>query len=123
LVGLLAGLVALGELRRAGQPVAEPWLAAALHDLPLLWIMLYGCALHAAAGFMPRGIRWFGAALVLGGGLVFVGVHGAGVLAAGTLSDRGRGLWAHGLMGGFFGVLHLVYAVYLAVTERRRVPA
>src|ERR1700691_2429541 len=32
----------------------EPWL------LVPVWMILYGCALHAAGFFMPRGFRWFG---------------------------------------------------------------
>src|SRR6267154_136506 len=35
--------------------------------LPLSWVILYGCAFHAAGFFMPRGMRLFGWALILGG--------------------------------------------------------
>jgi len=31
-----------------------------------------------------------------------------------------RGAYAHGIMGFFFGVLHLAYGVYLYFTEQRK---
>src|ERR1043166_4633402 len=66
--------------------------------LPLSWVILYGCAFHAAGFFMPRGMRLFGWAFIIGGCALF----------ALGLPDRGRPLdWAHGLMGLFFGALHL----------------
>jgi len=83
-------------------------------DLGLLtvgWIILYGCALHAAGFFMPRGMKIFGWAFVLGGC----------VLAAivGKFAWPGPFyLYAHGMMGLFFGALHLAYGVYLYFTER-----
>lgn len=79
--------------------------------LPLGWVVLYGCAFHAAGFFMPRGMRLFGWAFVIGGcGLFAVGI-----------ADRIR--WsdfAYGIMGFFFGVLHLAYGIYLYFTEQRR---
>src|SRR6266702_8528742 len=39
--------------------------------LPLSWVVLYGCAFHAAGFFMPRGMRIFGWALIVGGCGVF----------------------------------------------------
>jgi hypothetical protein len=79
--------------------------------LPLSWVILYGCAFHAAGFFMPRGMRLFGWAFIIGGCALF----------ALGLPDRGRPLdWAHGLMGLFFGALHLAYGVYLYFTEQRR---
>src|SRR4051812_44932068 len=35
--------------------------------LPVSWILLYGCALHAAGFFTPRGIRLLGWLFILGG--------------------------------------------------------
>jgi len=46
-------------------PHARPWEAASLFGCPG-GIALYGCALHAAGFFMPRGMKVFGWALVLG---------------------------------------------------------
>jgi hypothetical protein len=79
--------------------------------LPLIWVVLYGCAFHAAGFFMPRGMRIFGWAFILGG---------CGLFAAG-LPDWARPLdYAHGIMGFFFGGLHLAYGIYLYFTEHRR---
>jgi len=85
--------------------------AEAAGGLPLLWIVLYGCAFHAAGFFMPRGMKIFGWAFVVGGCVLF---------AAGV-PDRARPLdYAHGIMGVFFGGLHLAYGFYLYLTEHRR---
>src|ERR1044071_7814978 len=35
--------------------------------LPVSWILLYGCALHAAGFFTPRGIRLLGWLFIVGG--------------------------------------------------------
>jgi hypothetical protein len=78
--------------------------------LPLLWFVLYGCAFHAAGFFMPRGMKIFGWAFVVGG----CGLFAAGVPACSRPLD-----YAHGIMGFFFGALHLAYGVYLYFTERR----
>jgi hypothetical protein len=76
--------------------------------LPLGWIVLYGCALHAAGFFMPRGMKLFGWLFVLGG---------CGLFALG-IPDLPRATYIHGVMGLFFGALHLAYGVYLYFTEK-----
>jgi hypothetical protein len=78
--------------------------------LPLIWVVLYGCAFHAAGFFMPRGMKIFGWAFVVGGCVLFA----VGVPAWARPLD-----YAHGIMGFFFGGLHLAYGVYLYFTERR----
>jgi hypothetical protein len=78
--------------------------------LPALWIVLYGCAIHAAGFFMPRGMKLFGWVFILGGCSLFW-------LAFQRPPTCRLG---HGLMGAFFGVLHLAYGVYLYFTERDR---
>jgi hypothetical protein len=77
--------------------------------LPLAWVVLYGCALHAAGFFMPRGIKLFGWAFVVGGCALF---------AAGIPDWPKRADYAHGIMGSFFGLLHLAYGTYLYFTEK-----
>ena len=65
--------------------------------LPAAWIILYGCALHAAGFFMPRGMKMFGWAFVLGG---------CGLFALGAPEGlRPIYLYAHSMMGLFFGAL------------------
>jgi len=89
---------------------AAAWIANdALLLLPAMWVGIYGCALHAAGFFMPRGIRLFGWCFLLVGGLTLLG----------TLSGQIR-CPPHLLMGLFFGVLHLAYGVYLYFTEQRK---
>src|SRR6266550_1562730 len=79
--------------------------------LPLSWVVLYGCAFHAAGFFMPRGMRIFGWAFV---------VAGCGLFATGIPDHIDRLDFAYGIMGTFFGVLHMAYGVYLYFTEQRR---
>ncbi len=79
--------------------------------LPLIWVVLYGCAFHAAGFFMPRGMKIFGWAFIIGG----CGLFAAGVPGWARPLD-----YAHGIMGFFFGGLHLAYGVYLYFTEQRR---
>src|SRR5438132_840899 len=74
------------------------------------WLAFYGCALHAAGFFMPRGIKLFGWTFILGG---------CGLSALGA-PDVPRPLYAHGVMGLFFGGLHLAYGIYLFCTEKRK---
>jgi hypothetical protein len=79
--------------------------------LPLSWVVLYGCAFHAAGFFMPRGMKVFGWTFILGGCLLF---------AIGVPNGLDPAHYAHGTMGFFFGGLHLAYGVYLYFTEPRR---
>lgn len=100
LVALLAGVFnVLNE---------NPWRAGLLAQL---WVVVYGCALHAAGFFTPRGIRVFGWLFVLGGcALTFAASHWPELRSPAA---------AHGVMGVFFGAFHLAYGLYLSVTEPR----
>src|SRR5437660_8056531 len=48
------------------------WLQGGADLLPGVWVVLYGCALHAAGFFMPRGMRLFGWCFVVAGGGLLV---------------------------------------------------
>jgi hypothetical protein len=74
--------------------------------LPAVWMALYGCALHSAGFFMPRGFKLFGWAFILAACIW--------VLAA-------RPWWPHAsvAMGVFFGGAHMAYGLYLYFTEKR----
>ncbi len=77
-----------------------------------LWMVLYGCALHAAGFFMPRGMKLFGWLFILAGcavGARFGVSHSVAAFPA-----------AHLVMGGSFGGLHLAYGLYLYFTEKRK---
>lgn len=77
--------------------------------LVVFWSWLYGCAVHAAGFFMPRGVRWLGWVFILAGSVLLI--------ALGLLSHRLLSLPPHLLMGGIFGGLHLAHGIYLHFTE------
>ncbi len=77
--------------------------------LPVAWILLYGCALHAAGFFTPRGIRLLGWLFILGGCSLTLSSISVGARLAYTQS--------HLIMGLFFGGLQLAYGVYLHFTD------
>ena len=79
--------------------------------LPPIWMTLYGCALHAAGFFTPRGLKWLGWVFIGGGTFVFLVVIFCGLRVPhiGNL-----------MMGAGFGGLHLAYGVYLYFTEKRK---
>lgn len=109
---IIGAMVLAGAMLRS--PSDGPALAApdglALVSLPAIWVVLYGCALHAAGFYATRGMRLFGWVLVAGG------------CAALGLVRSGQPLLqlGHGIMGLFFGCLHLAYGIYLYFTEPRR---
>jgi hypothetical protein len=80
--------------------------------LPVAWILLYGCALHAAGFFTPRGMRLLGWLFICGGGSVS--------LSSMAVDVRFPMAGGHLFMGLFFGGLQLAYGVYLHVTDKPR---
>jgi hypothetical protein len=82
--------------------------------LAFFWVLLYGCAIHAAGFFMPRGIKWFGWMIIAGDS----GFFGVPFLLHPSLNVN-----AHWLMGIFFGALHLAYGAYLYLTEKGKLAA
>ncbi|MBI2926889.1 MAG: hypothetical protein HYY24_14425 [Verrucomicrobia bacterium] len=109
--GLVAGLVLLIHMGHPPPGAGAAENVVAMLWLPLAWIVLYGCAMHAAGFFMPRGMKIFGWAFILGG---------CGFFALGIPDAVPRHIYAHGLMGFFFGALHLAYGGYLYFTEKRK---
>ena len=111
--GLIAGIAVLLHIApgHTGE-AAEPKIAnvVGMLWLPCGWIVLYGCAIHAAGFFMPRGMKLLGWLFILGG---------CGMFALG-IPDLPRHIYAHGIMGFFFGALHLAYGIYLYFTEKRK---
>jgi len=104
---LFVGFVASTVAAVAGNQLAKAvWLI-----LPI-WMVLYGCALHAAGFFMPRGIKLFG------WGFILAGCGLAGFIAVcRRLPEQGT---AHLVMGASFGAFHVAYGVYLYFTEKRK---
>ena len=78
-------------------------------QMPFFWALFYGCALHSAGFFMPRGVKWFG--------WIYVGLALGIILLVGIILPD-RHINGHLLMGFFFGVLHLTYGAYLYLTEK-----
>jgi len=101
LVGLLAGIFNVLN--------ANSWHASLLAQL---WVIVYGCALHAAGFFMPRGIRLFGWLFVLGGCAITFATQSQPALRTTEA--------AHYVMGAFFGLLQLAYGIYLFFSENRK---
>jgi hypothetical protein len=77
--------------------------------LTFIWLLFYGCALHAAGFFMPRGVKLFG--------WIYIGLASGSLFFLGMVRPEVE-LNAHWLMGFFFGVLHLAYGAYLYLTEK-----
>ena len=94
--------------------VATQWGndTAAKEILVLFWCLCFGCGIHAAGFFMPRGIKWFGWLFILAGiGLIACMVAGIDLLR--TFRSP------HLLMAAIFGGLHLIYGFYLYFTEQK----
>jgi len=79
--------------------------------LTFIWLLFYGCALHSAGFFMPRGMKLFG--------WIFIGFSCATLCVLVFILPRNIEINAHWLMGIFFGVLHLAYGTYLYLTEKK----
>jgi hypothetical protein len=101
-VGMMAGVICLLHVDRDEIPVL----------LPVLWMFLYGCAIHAAGFFMPRGIRLFAWGFIILGCVLLVSLQFADVQMPIKLG--------HAEMGLFFGVFQLAYGIYLYFTEQRK---
>jgi hypothetical protein len=101
LVGFAAGCYCL--LRE--QP-SIAWLLA------LAWVIIYGCALHAAGFFMQNRIKVVG--------WIFIVAGCALLFASRTWPTLRTAEAAHYLMGIFFGALHVACGVYLYFTEKRK---
>lgn len=79
--------------------------------VPVLWIALYGCALHAAGWFTTRGLRWFGLVNLLPACLALPFV----------MRPPGECPWQtpHLVMGAWLGILHLAFGSWLYCTEKK----
>jgi len=106
---LLAGMVCSGALAL----LDVNWFV----DLAmvLIWMLFYGCALHAAGFFTARGIKWFGWVFITSA-IIFIVIFLTGHCPAYPLSGNI-------LMGASFGLLHLAYGSYLYFTEKKTAAA
>lgn len=101
-------IIAIGETPKAHLDMS----------LPLIWSILYGCALHSAGFFISRGVKWFGWLYIAAAfGIVFMCI----LFRYYQFDDEFsfiQGLSPNWFMGFFFGALHLVYGGYLYLTEK-----
>lgn len=96
--------------------LADPEGKAKAGSVSLVWCILYGCALHSAGFFMPRGIKLLGWMFILiGCGFILALMFTNQDLALDPLFDS-RGLF----MGFTFGGLHLAYGIYLYLSKQRK---
>lgn len=102
-IGLLASVLIL---------LALPEGSLEIFWLPAIWMALYGCAIHAAGFFMPRGIKLFGWLFIFASCAVSVALTASWLPRSPASS--------HLLMGVCFGGLHLFYGIYLYFTEDRK---
>lgn len=79
-----------------------------------LWVLCYGLALLATATFAPPSIRRLGRAFVASGLIAFVG-NQAGFFSTGDINFFTTPF----IMGGTFGVLHLLYGLAVLWSARR----
>jgi len=78
----------------------------------ILCVLFYGCAVHAAGFFMPRGMKLFAWGMIGGALVLLIGLS--------ALELEVHAITSHLLMGFFFGLLHLAYGAYLYLTEKRK---
>jgi hypothetical protein len=101
--------------------LADPEGRANAGIVSLVWCILYGCALHAAGFFMPRGIKLLGWLFILiGCGFILaLMINFHGTIGESSPLDPlfdSRGLF----MGLAFGGLHLAYGTYLYLSKQRK---
>ncbi|MDR3456188.1 MAG: hypothetical protein P4N60_01975 [Verrucomicrobiae bacterium] len=111
-IGLaLAGLALVHFSHPKEVTIDGEYVAGRLMNLISMWACLYGCAIHAAAFFMPRGVRWLGWIFIIAGLVAFIwNWSGSNCLTCFS---------PHLLMAAIFGGLHLAYGIYLYFTEKK----
>lgn len=77
--------------------------------LALLWVLFYGCGLHAAGFFAPRGVKLLGWSFI---------ACACVLLLVAVITNSDFSFKAHWLMGFFFGGLQLAYGAYLYLTGK-----
>ena len=113
-------------MRMALRAIAPPMLVGGvvgigliviLHDLTLaalIWVLCYGLALLATAGFSPRSLVRLGWAFVMAGLVLFLAWATTGDIRL-LSSDEAP---ASAVMGLTFGLLHVIYALAVFFTKK-----
>jgi hypothetical protein len=105
LLGALAAVMLFNSSTLAGEAL-----------LPPVWMSLYGCSLHSAGFFTPRGIRVLGRVFVLVGAVLLLLTHCLAKDSPLSSAMPNGNL----LMALAFGGLHLAAGIYLYFTEKHR---
>ena len=103
-----AGLMTLCLLPVGSKEDSHAWLNWILVSL---WLVFYGCGLHAAAPFLVRGISRLAWGCALSGLGIFVGLLAEARFLVVYSPDL--------VMGATFGGFHLVAGIYLYFTEKK----
>lgn len=106
--GVMVALFVATDAPRYQSQSSEWWVPI------LLWLLFYGCALHAAGFFTPKGIKslgWFYVCCPA----VLVGF----IYLTARMFDSVFSPNFHCLMGALFGGPHLAYGIYLYFTEKK----
>jgi hypothetical protein len=106
MIGMVVGVLMAansGDAKEMDHDVSQAMLIIA-------WMLAYGCALHSASFFMPRGVRLFSWAFIIIGTGLFVSFGHVEIEAVSR----------HIIMGILFGASHLAYGIYLYFTEPRK---
>jgi hypothetical protein len=106
LIGAVLGIMVLPAFFKKGD---ENYF---ISPLIAMWTCLFGIALHAAGFFMMRGIRLFAFLFILTG-IALLTIFAINPEWLDSISP-------HLKMGVVFGGFHLVYGIYLTLTETRQ---
>jgi hypothetical protein len=106
--GMRLALRAMLPALLAGGVVASLIVACGPALVASLWVLFYGISLLAASHFAPKSICWLGRAFFVAGVVLLAG--GFGVVA--EREGGSQFLAAHDIMGGTFGLFHLIYAAW-----------
>jgi hypothetical protein len=115
-VGMVAGVffaINSGDAREMDHALDQAMLI-------VFWTLAYGCALHSASFFMPRGVRLFSWAFILIGCVLLAAFTFREVEAVSRHLFMGLLFQASFIMGIVFGASHLAYGIYLYFTEPRK---
>lgn len=104
-VGMAVGTVTI--MTNAGAHEMDHELC---QGLVMVWSLAFGCALHSASFFMPRGVRWFSWFFIAAGVILLISIQFLNVPEVSP----------HLAMGILFGASHLAYGIYLYFTEPRK---
>lgn len=106
---MLPGLMVGGLLGAMGYQTDNAWLARVM---PMVWMWLYGCALHAASPSLPRGFDYLAWLFIIFG---FVEA-----ILSPRIPGHEKVIYGHIAMGTYFGGLHLCAGTLFHFVQKNR---